>query len=73
MNTLWLNNTIHFGLRGIDEHRKLDWGDVSIKKDEQGSEYLEFNERDTKTRTGDDVRRCEKYSASQTKNVAKQS
>ena len=28
----------------------------ALKKMRQGTEYLEFNERDTKTRTGDDVR-----------------
>ena len=51
MNTLW-----HFGSRGVDEQKKLEWGDLSMKKDEQGTEDLEFNETDTKTRTGDDVR-----------------
>ena len=54
INTLWLNNTIHFGLRGVDEHRKLTWGDVILETDDNGIEFLEFNERDTKTRTGKD-------------------
>jgi len=51
INTLWLNNTIHFGLRGVDEHRKLQWGDI-VLHEENGDAYIEFNERDTKTRTG---------------------
>jgi hypothetical protein len=52
INTLWLNFTIHFGLRGVDEHRKLQWGDVTVGTDHTGQEFLEFNERETKTRTG---------------------
>ena len=30
------------------------WGDVKLHKTENGVEYLEFNERQTKTRTGSD-------------------
>ena len=54
LNTLWLNNTLHFGLRGCQEHRDMCWGDVKLKKTASGVEYLEFNERQTKTRTGSD-------------------
>ncbi|CAH3153647.1 unnamed protein product, partial [Pocillopora meandrina] len=54
LNTLWLNNTLHFGLRGCKEHRDLCWGDVKLHKTANGVEYLEFNERQTKTRTGSD-------------------
>ena len=50
LNTLWLNSTMHFGLRGCKEHRDMCWGDVKLK--ETADEYLEFNERKTKTRTG---------------------
>ncbi len=40
---------MHFGLRGCHEHLQLKWGDAELKQDENG-EYLEFNERSTKTR-----------------------
>ena len=54
INTLWYNNCLHFGLRGRKEQRDLKWGDVVLKKDTEGKEYLEFNtERQTKTRTGE--------------------
>ena len=54
INTLWYNNCLHFGLRGGKEQRDLKWGDVFLKKDTEGKEYLEFNtERQTKTRTGE--------------------
>ena len=54
LNKLWLNNTLHFGLRGCKEHRYLCWGDVKLHKTANGVEYLKFNERQTKTRTGSD-------------------
>jgi len=56
LNTLWLNRTMHFGLRGCKEHRDMRWGDVKLKETADGKEYLEFNERQTKTRTGSDCR-----------------
>ena len=56
LNTLWLNNTMHFGLRGCKEHRDMCWGDVKLKETADSKEYLEFNERQTKTRTGSDCR-----------------
>ena len=31
LNTLWLNNTQHFGLRGCQEHRDMKWGDIQLK------------------------------------------
>ncbi|XP_070547977.1 uncharacterized protein KIAA1958-like [Ptychodera flava] len=52
LNTIWLNNTKLFGLRGSDEHRQMKWGDVSVARDENG-EYLVYNERLTKTRRGE--------------------
>ena len=55
-NTLWLNSTMHFGLRGCKEQRDMCWGDVKLKETADGKEYLEFNERQTKTRTGSDCR-----------------
>ena len=32
LNTLWLNSTMHFGLRGCKEHRDMCWGDVKLKE-----------------------------------------
>ena len=56
LQTLWLYTTIHFGLRGCQEHRDMCWGDVTLKRDDGGREYLEFTERQTKTRTGENPR-----------------
>ena len=56
LNTLWLNSIMHFGLRGCKEHRNMCWGDVKLKETANGKAYLEFNERQTKTRTGSDCR-----------------
>ena len=51
INTLWLNNCMHFGLRGGKEQRELKWGDVVLKTNPSGKEYLEYcTERQTKTR-----------------------
>ena len=55
MNTLWFNNSIHFGLRGVSEHSNLRWGDIKLKNSYDGTEYLEYNERQTKTRTGENI------------------
>ncbi|KAL5018505.1 hypothetical protein ScPMuIL_004227, partial [Solemya velum] len=30
LNTVWLNNCIHFGMRGVKEHYNLTWGDISL-------------------------------------------
>ena len=51
-NLVWLNNTLHFGLRGNQEHVQMLWGDVDLRQTSEGVEYLEFNERTTKTRQG---------------------
>ena len=47
---------IHFGLRGCKEQKELRWGDIVLKTDIDGKEYLEYFERQTKTRTGEDPR-----------------
>ena len=52
LNTLWLNNTQQFGLRGCQEHRSMKWGDVQPKTSADETEFLEYTERQTKTRTG---------------------
>ncbi|XP_069101555.1 uncharacterized protein [Argopecten irradians] len=58
LNTLWFQNTLHFGMRGgSTEHRTMCWGDIELKHDpEVDLDYLEYHERTTKTRTGDDIR-----------------
>ena len=52
-NKMWLQNTMLFVLRGGTENHKLRWGDIELKRNELGQEYLEYHERDTKTRTGE--------------------
>lgn len=42
-----------FGIRGGTENRNLRWGDLQLKKTDSGREYIEFNERITKTRTAE--------------------
>lgn len=59
-NTLWLNNTMHFGLRGGKEHRDMSWSDVKLKQTADGEKHLEFNEKQTKTRAGSDCRNVRK-------------
>ena len=57
VNTVWLNNMLHFGLRGCKEQRELRWGDVVLKSESEGKQYLEYSvERQTKTRTGENPR-----------------
>ena len=41
LNTVWLNNMIHFGLRGCKEQKELRWGNIVLKTDSDGKEYLE--------------------------------
>ena len=56
LNTVWLFNSVHFGLRGCKEHRQMTWGDVELHMQADGTEYLEYSERQTKTRTGAEPR-----------------
>ena len=41
-----------FGLRGRDEHRKMNFGDVIIEQTNEGQEYLLFLERNSKSMDG---------------------
>lgn len=59
LNTMWFMNTKHFGLRGCDEHRRMKWGDIQLLTDVNGAEYLEYSERQTKTRTGAEPRNAQ--------------
>ena len=56
LNTVWFNNTIHFGQRGCKEHREMCWEDVKLCQTSTGQELFEFNERETKTPSGNDPR-----------------
>lgn len=51
LNLTWLQNTMMFGIRWGGH--ELKWSDIQLLEDETGSKHLEFNERDTKTRTGE--------------------
>ncbi|XP_063436375.1 uncharacterized protein LOC134717811 [Mytilus trossulus] len=51
-NTVFLNNSMFFGMRSRLEHQNLRWGDIDLKKTSAGERYLEFTERATKTRSG---------------------
>ena len=50
--SLWYLTTKCLGMRGRQESRQLKWGDFTRKTDDHGNDYLEFNERTTKTRQG---------------------
>ena len=50
--TMWWHTTLLFGHRGRQESRQMCWGDVTLKKDDEGEEFLEFHERLTKARSG---------------------
>ena len=41
LRTVWLNNTMHFGWRARDEHRKVLLGDLEIRQ-EEGGERREY-------------------------------
>ena len=52
INALWMNNTLHFGMRGRQEHMSMLWGDIEMNITASGREFLTFTERATKTRNG---------------------
>ena len=39
VNTVWLNNMLHFRLRGCKEQRELRWRDVVLKSYGKGKQY----------------------------------
>ena len=51
-NAVWFLLTLHMGMRGRDEHYKLQYDDFLVKSTTDGVEYIEFNERDIKTHSG---------------------
>ena len=56
INTVWLMNSIHFGLRGCDDYHQMCWSDVKLLRDADGTEYLECSEHQTKKRSGEEPR-----------------
>ena len=52
LHTMWYLNTKLLGLRGNHESCQLRWGDMELKYLNDGTEFLEYNERLTKTRGG---------------------
>lgn len=64
IRTIWFNNTIHFGWRARDEHRKVLFGDLQIRQeqDEEKREYVIWlTERGSKTRSGGKEFGAERY------------
>ena len=45
---MWLNNTMHFGLRGRQEHQTMMWGDVELERDASGLEVHRKGHKDKK-------------------------
>jgi len=64
LRTVWSNNTMNFGWRARDEHRKVLFGD--LVRQEEGGERREYiiwkTERGSKTRTGGKEFGAERYS-----------
>ena len=40
LNTVWVNNMIHFGLRGCKEQKELRWGDIVLKTDSEKQKLI---------------------------------
>ena len=45
LNTVWFNNTVHFGLRGCKEHIDMYWDDVHLRQTTNGEEFLDCTEK----------------------------
>jgi hypothetical protein len=53
LHTIWFLCTMHFGWRGVDEHRRVCFGDMVHGVDDENIEFFEMKtERGTKTRNG---------------------
>lgn len=51
-NMLWLTTMLSFRMKAGQEQKNLKWGDVTIERDTNGQEYLEYN-RQEGTHVGD--------------------
>ena len=56
MHAVWLFNSMHFSLRGYEEHGRMTWGNVQLHLAVDGTEYLEYSKHQMKTRTGAEPR-----------------
>ncbi|CAC5410304.1 unnamed protein product [Mytilus coruscus] len=63
IRTVWMNNSLHFGLRSREEHSTPRWGDLQMKSTTDGLQYLEHTEKVTNTRTGTNVRETRAFQA----------
>jgi hypothetical protein len=52
INTVWLYNSLHFGMKSRQEHLDMLFVDLELKATSDGLQYFEFTERETKTRKG---------------------
>ena len=52
VNRMWWLHTQHFGLRGQQEHHDMKVDDFQLCKDDNGVEFAQFTEGQTKTRQG---------------------
>ena len=50
LNTVWLNNIIHFGMGACQEHRDLCWGEVKLATDVSGDKYMVYTLKDKQKR-----------------------
>ncbi|XP_075073083.1 uncharacterized protein LOC142161403 [Mixophyes fleayi] len=48
LNLVFFNNGIHFALRTKEQYN-LQWGDLKLKIDPRGNQYLEYSDRQTET------------------------
>jgi hypothetical protein len=49
---MWYNITLIMGMRGRDEHRNIHFGDIILDTNALNVEFLQFKERNSKTRDG---------------------
>ena len=54
---MWMICTLHFSMRTGKETHDLRWGNIELRSDDDGAEYLVYTEkRQTKTCTGSNPR-----------------
>ena len=54
-HTVWWIMSTRFGKRANKENYDMRWGDVEVRENEDGRQYLINKERSTKTRQGDNI------------------
>jgi hypothetical protein len=54
-HTIWWIVNTRFGKRVNKENQGMKWGDILLKTNATGKKYLTYNERETKTRQGDNI------------------